>query len=461
MPLSLCYNEAMEPKHFEALYPPTAREKELAMVIRFIKEGNSCQLIGLLGTGRSTTLGLLAYNKRVREHHLGKGEKRYHFVLINFTEVRKRPLHDATKLIFLTLVDSLKDRGLTSLYTTSSEILKESLSYHDELILFQGLKKTIDLLCLENELTVVFLFDKFEHYLPMLTDSFFTNLRLLRDRAKYHFSVIFCLTKPMDDLVEPLLLSDFKTFFIGHSVFLALEDAESLSFQLSYLQKVAGETLPATLIKRIHTLTGGHPRLTRLCAESALSANTDITEKKEEDLVSFFLSEKSIFTTCEEIFNSLNPAEQTHVIKKLFKSVLDDEHSKYLEHIGLFQKDTIAIPLFTAFIEKYHPASSLETTTQLTYEKETDDILKGTESISDTLTRSEFRMLRFFLQNINTTLNRDQIINAVWKNTASTEGVTDQALDQVIFRLRRKIEEDPNKPRHIITVKGRGFKFTP
>jgi DNA-binding winged helix-turn-helix (wHTH) protein len=53
------------------------------------------------------------------------------------------------------------------------------------------------------------------------------------------------------------------------------------------------------------------------------------------------------------------------------------------------------------------------------------------------------------------------VINAVWENMQSTAGVTDQAVDQLIFRLRKKIESDPNNSIYIQTIKGRGFKFTP
>ena len=56
-------------------------------------------------------------------------------------------------------------------------------------------------------------------------------------------------------------------------------------------------------------------------------------------------------------------------------------------------------------------------------------------------------------------VEKEEIINAVWKEAKTTLGVTDQALDQLIFRLRKKIENEPNKPENILTIKGRGFKF--
>ena len=84
----------MEPTHFESLYPANTREHEISKILAFIKEGNSCQVISLPGGGRSNLLGLLSYNRNVRLKHLGENQKWFHFVLLDFSEIRKRPLAD-------------------------------------------------------------------------------------------------------------------------------------------------------------------------------------------------------------------------------------------------------------------------------------------------------------------------------------------------------------------------------
>src|SRR5438128_1057145 len=83
--------------------------------------------------------------------------------------------------------------------------VKENLAMQDDLVLFQGLKHTIDYLAIDQQLTIVFLFDRFEDYVPTVTSEFFSNLRVLRNRAKYRFSAVFSLNKPLEDLVEPAL----------------------------------------------------------------------------------------------------------------------------------------------------------------------------------------------------------------------------------------------------------------
>src|SRR3989344_5246426 len=207
--------DGSELAHFESLYPENSRFDEIEKILRFAKEGKSAQLIGLPGVGRSNLLGLLSYNRTVRLKHLGEDQKWFHFVLLNFSEIRKKPLFEATKFIFLSLVDSLRERKMNE-YQKLNEIFKESVSANDELVLFQGLKRAIDFLCIEKELTVVFLFDRFEEYIPMLEAEFFASLRILRNRAKYRFSVIFSLNRPLEDLIEPMLFADFYEFLAGN-----------------------------------------------------------------------------------------------------------------------------------------------------------------------------------------------------------------------------------------------------
>src|SRR5438477_507784 len=104
------YNgDCMETEYFEARYPDIARYEEIEKLLHYVKEGGSCQVVGLPGVGRSSLLGLLAYNKRVRLKHLGEGQRKMHFVMVDFSEIRKRPLFDAMKFLFLCLADSLRE----------------------------------------------------------------------------------------------------------------------------------------------------------------------------------------------------------------------------------------------------------------------------------------------------------------------------------------------------------------
>ena len=68
----------------------------------------------------------------------------------------------------------------------------------------------------------------------------------------------------------------------------------------------------------------------------------------------------------------------------------------------------------------------------------------------------EFELLELLLENVNRVLTRGQIIDRVWG--ANYFGDT-KTLDVHVKRIRSKIEEDPARPKHLVTVRGLGYKF--
>jgi two-component system response regulator RegX3 len=68
----------------------------------------------------------------------------------------------------------------------------------------------------------------------------------------------------------------------------------------------------------------------------------------------------------------------------------------------------------------------------------------------------EFDLLELLLRNAGRVLTRGQLIDRVW----GTDYVGDtKTLDVHVKRLRAKIEPDPSNPRHLVTVRGLGYKF--
>ena len=68
----------------------------------------------------------------------------------------------------------------------------------------------------------------------------------------------------------------------------------------------------------------------------------------------------------------------------------------------------------------------------------------------------EFDLLEYLLRNVGRVLTRGQLIDRVWG--ADYVGDT-KTLDVHVKRLRSKVEADPSVPRHLVTVRGLGYKF--
>jgi len=73
-----------------------------------------------------------------------------------------------------------------------------------------------------------------------------------------------------------------------------------------------------------------------------------------------------------------------------------------------------------------------------------------------TLTAHEFKLLRFFLENPERVLTREELLNEVWGYNFYPSTRT---VDNHMLKLRQKLESDPANPVHFCTVHGAGYRF--
>jgi len=72
------------------------------------------------------------------------------------------------------------------------------------------------------------------------------------------------------------------------------------------------------------------------------------------------------------------------------------------------------------------------------------------------LTLMEAELLRYLIRSTGKPVSRKAILQDVWNLHEDTDT---RAIDNFIVRLRRYIEKDPTKPRHLLTVRGLGYQF--
>lgn len=72
------------------------------------------------------------------------------------------------------------------------------------------------------------------------------------------------------------------------------------------------------------------------------------------------------------------------------------------------------------------------------------------------LTLMEANVLRYLIRHEGQSVSRKEMLAEVWGLNEDTDT---RAIDNFIVRLRRYIEDDPTRPRHVITVRGVGYRF--
>ena len=81
-----------------------------------------------------------------------------------------------------------------------------------------------------------------------------------------------------------------------------------------------------------------------------------------------------------------------------------------------------------------------------------------TRELDPPLSLLQFKLLVLLLDSAGRVISRSEVINSVWGSQESV-GVTDQALDALVRRLRERISELDGQHNYIITVRGQGYRL--
>jgi pSer/pThr/pTyr-binding forkhead associated (FHA) protein len=73
------------------------------------------------------------------------------------------------------------------------------------------------------------------------------------------------------------------------------------------------------------------------------------------------------------------------------------------------------------------------------------------------LSKKEYELILFLYKNAGNVCSRDEIIEEVWPESKDPSAISDATIDQLVHRLREKVEPEPAKPSRIISKKAFGY----
>ena len=417
---------------FESSFPADFRQKDIGAILKFASAGKFCQLVCIPGAGKATILRLLKTNNRLKKYHLGAKVASINFVYINLQELADFDENQILKLILFSLDHKIKPQ-------------------QDTLALKKQIKETVARIC--KNFNIVLLLDHFDEVQHHLSRSFYQLLKDLKDLAKYKIAVVFATRRDLAELVDEQIFKDFWDFFVENSIYLKVNDPEATEFLFAQVEKAFSKKLLDLQKKAIINFTGGHAKLTKIIAELALHQNINLEKK-------ILLANNQVRATLFEIWLFLTAQEQAALYTAAQKDAeTDSEIFKKLALLDLInEKSDFTIPLFGLFIQTLGDDIAKP---KITYDSKTKEIIKGQNVISELLSPQEYRLVKFLIENHGRVVERNELIEAVWPQAKVATAISDEAIDQMIFRLRKKIETDPARPIHIVTVKGRGILFNP
>jgi hypothetical protein len=249
--------------------------------------------------------------------------------------------------------------------------------------------------------------DRFDALPVDLQPTVYGGLRSLRDVHKYRLTYVIASRQAVDPLSELAELFYAHTFWLGP---LVEEDAR---WSASSYAARAGLAWDADTLARLIQLSGGYPALLRAACE-AFASGCPLEGAA-------LLAHPAVRRRLDE-FWAAQPSE---------------------EELRLSRLD--GIPLLA------RPATT-----------EADPAAPGWVLDTGKLTAKELRLWETLLAHPGDVCAKDDLIRAVWpEDRVFFEGIRDDALAQLVRRLRQKIEEQGGPDQLIQTVPGRGYKYSP
>ena len=96
--------------------------------------------------------------------------------------------------------------------------------------------------------------------------------------------------------------------------------------------------------------------------------------------------------------------------------------------------------------------------TELVVDSGSRDVTVRGEKLTPPLSKKEFDVLELLYLGRGNAVSRDEIAKAGWPERSEAD-VTPEEIDQYIRRLRRRIEENPSRPKLIVTLRGHGYRI--
>jgi len=437
-------------------YSITYRAAEAREVMSWVKAGQSGCLVGLRGAGKSNFLRFLL-REDVRQYYLGQDCADFAFILVNLLALTERTEWAVYELIL--------DRLLGQLSLLSTERAEEMASLHreamrsrDPLAARQAVERSIDLLCQRPAQRVVLLFDEFDAVFRALDPSLFRCLRAIRDAHKDQVSYVVVASDELACLREDLSQVEHFSRLVSRNVGgLGPYSQADARMMIRHLASQRAIELSEEDTTRLVELSGGQAGLLKAMLSLLWNAHYEGHLAKLAPALS---DEPAVRAECRKVWDSLPESEQAALCALAGGAQADPHTLRRLQRKGLVREGRpetpLFSPLFADFVRQQTPPPLGGTVIS-----RSPPIVQIDGQPVEGLTELEFETLCYLYEHRGQVCTKDALIENVYRQQYDRMkgGVTDAALQTLISRLRAKIEPDPGHPRHVVTVRGEGYKF--
>ena len=455
----------MPPKPREWIYLP--RHADLEQIFDAACSMDCLSVVGVSNLGKSATLRALC-DPVVQADYLDDNPRDYLFVYIDFNQMLEMSDQAFYELVLRSSIESIRAQDinggvLQQVETAYTGLVAPSSPFEIPLRFSQGMAAIGDQLAEK----VVFLFDEVDGPVAGIDGRVFLNLRALRDRHRGGLTYVTATNRRLDQIRQDPDVAEFGELFEHGTLYLSmLSEMEVRQLATRYAAE-EGVTFSGDDLKFIQLWTGGHPALLETtCRILGMLTGRPVREPSQDSIIHARATEMlsqdlNVLGECRKIWNDLTEAEQQAMLsvaagsEEVRGAGLDGLTAKHLltpnsSDYKIFSRS------FAEFVNRQN-ASRRPASQVLRVDPDSGEVWANGVKLP-ALTNLEYRLLLLLYGKIGKIVDKYQVVEAVWGEDY-IDDVDDARIEKLISRLRQKIETDPANPKHLFTVRGRGYRL--
>jgi len=424
-------------------FPLTYRRSEMEFIMRCVRAGDSCSVIGPSGVAKSNLCRFLR-QESVRRHYLGEAWENYLLVHLDGNEVTAMTEQAVSALLVQRLLAA----------ASAGDAKQQSLSAAVEAVFAKDTR------------AIVFLFDQFDAVYQTLSGRFFANLRAIRDEYKYRISFLLLSRNQLTALATSPDREEFEELFSANTIGLGPYNPDDSRLLLRRVSSRYGRELDARNTRTLIELSGGHPGLLKAASIAVLNERVKLSQDQPE-VLDAFLDVPDVVSECDKLWNSIGDGERQFLRRLTNPNPSRDKQANSLLHLkGLIKTTNDGLvhfsPLFAEYISRWKGVE-LATTKLAAGAIRIDtagEVWIDDELVKPSLTKKELMLLEYLCLSPGRLRTKDEIIAAAYpEEYRSGGGVSDDALNAVVKRLRDRLEPYSGFGEKIVTVRGKGYRL--
>jgi DNA-binding winged helix-turn-helix (wHTH) protein len=467
--------------------PP--READLAALFADVHDMHCTSVVGVSNFGKSALLRAMT-DPQVERRYLS-AEAGVLFIYVDFNQMLEMSEQAFCELILRCSLEALhasqaQEEVIRRVETAYTGLVAPASSFEIPLRFAQAMAAIGDLL----PQRVVFLLDELDEAVQGIDGRVFLNLRALKDRHWQCLSYITATNRRLAQLRQDPEVVEFSELFDHHVLYVSpLTNAEITSFASRFAAD-EGVTFSEDDLAFLRLWAGGHPGLLEAaCRVLGLVTGRPTRDPSQDWIIhrraaEILVQDLNIQAECRKIWADLTPGEQEALLSlhhsegSADSPSAPDMESVIAKHLVVGQPvpPVLAKPHgpgvppsgpggseLHVFARAFHEFTERQGVTRrpgfagIRLDPDSGEVwVQGAQV--PTLTNLEYRLLLLLYGRLGKICSKYDVVEAVWGEDYIDE-VDDARIEKLISRLRQKLEPDPNSPRFVLTIRGRGYKL--